>query len=229
METTDAVMEKIKKLLTLANCKGATEAEAKNAMEMAQRLMTKYKISVANVSAESEKTIGIIHEVFHKRKSQSINPADEYIMPILKRFYRVYILYSGNRWGKELIIIGAPEDIEIAKYVHCFLRNIFFKCWNEYKRINEYANRRSYYRGLAEGLHERMHQAEVDEKQNAPTDSCQQFEVVLANTNIAIRDYITQTFGGMHRTNGRKSSLDRSSYLAGKVKGGTISINKAIS
>ena len=223
----ESIIKKIRKLLTLANCKGATEAEAKQAMEMAQHLMTKYKISIANV--ESEKvSFEIRHEVFHKRKSQSINPADEYIMPILQRFYRVRVLYSGGRYGKELIIIGAHEDIEIAKYVHAFLRNVFFKCWNEYKRINLYANRRSYYRGLSEGLHERMLNSELCEKQTAEQDTCQKFELVLRNTNIAIRDYVSDTFGGAKQAKQRKSSIDSSSYSAGKIRGGTISINKAI-
>ena len=53
--TTDSIIKRIKKLLTLANNSGATEAEAKNAMAMAQRLMTKYNISMANVGAISRR------------------------------------------------------------------------------------------------------------------------------------------------------------------------------
>ena len=33
-----------------------------------------------------------------------------------------------------MVVIGTPENIEIAKYVHGYLRKVFFKCWNEFKR-----------------------------------------------------------------------------------------------
>ena len=126
--TTNSIIKRIKKLLTLANNSGATEAEAKNAMAMAQRLMTRYNISVANVGDEKPKQ-NIRHEEYFTRKG-GLNPADKEITVILKRFYKVKILFNG---GRGLVMVGTPEDIEIAKYVHGYLRGVFFKCWNDYK------------------------------------------------------------------------------------------------
>ena len=42
MDTEKPILKRIQKLLTLSKDKGASKAEAERAMEMAQRLMTKY-------------------------------------------------------------------------------------------------------------------------------------------------------------------------------------------
>ena len=122
------ILKRIQKLLTLSKDKGASKAEAERAMEMAQRLMTKYNITMANIENDTPAS-KIKHEYFFSRAV--LNPADTEITAILCRFYKVKILYNGN---SGMVVIGTPENIEIAKYVHGYLRNVFFKCWNEFKR-----------------------------------------------------------------------------------------------
>ena len=47
MNIEKSILKRIQKLLTLSKDKGASKAEAERAMEMAQRLMTKYNITMA--------------------------------------------------------------------------------------------------------------------------------------------------------------------------------------
>ena len=128
MNIEKSILKRIQKLLTLSKDKGASKAEAERAMEMAQRLMTKYNITMANIENDTPAS-KIKHEYFFSRAV--LNPADTEITAILCRFYKVKILYNGN---SGMVVIGTPENIEIAKYVHGYLRNVFFKCWNEFKR-----------------------------------------------------------------------------------------------
>ena len=223
--TTDSIIKRIKKLLTLANNSGATEAEAKNAMAMAQRLMTKYNISMANVGNDKPSERNIRHEQYFTRKG-SLNPADKEITVILNKFYKVKILFSG---GCSLVMVGTPEDIEIAKYVHGYLRAVFFKCWNEYKETAAFPNKADYYFGLQTGICERMQEAENSAKSEETEEACKNYELVLVNNKEAIRSYIYDTFGKLGRSRRRSSSrMDANSFYAGKAKGSTVQINQAI-
>lgn len=222
--TTDSIIKRIKKLLTLANNSGATEAEAKNAMAMAQRLMTKYNISVANVGDEKPKQ-NIRHEEYFTRKG-SLNPADKEITVILKRFYKVKILFNG---GRGLVMVGTPENIEIAKYVHGYLRSVFFKCWNEYKSTAAFPNKADYYLGLQVGISERMTEAENSAKSEETREACEKYELAIINNREAFKSYIFETFGKLGISRRRASNrTDANSFYAGKAKGATVQINQAI-
>lgn len=229
MDNEKYIIKKIQKLLNLSNCKTASEGEVKNAMQMAQRLMTKYKISIANIEDETGKSkMDIKHETFFERKG-SLNPADNCIMNILLRHYRVRVLTSYN-WGKKgIMLVGTPEDIEIAKYVHGYLRKTFFDCWNNYKKENYKANKSSYYRGLSYGIIDKLEEAEKEAKAEESETACKNYEIVLVNTKQAINNYITNTFGkAVTSERHRRVRSDSTSYHAGFSKGRTISINKAI-
>ena len=89
MDTEKPILKRIQKLLTLSKDKGASKAEAERAMEMAQRLMTKYNITMANIENDTPAS-KIKHEYFFSRAV--LNPADTEITAILCRFYKVKIL-----------------------------------------------------------------------------------------------------------------------------------------
>ena len=224
MNIEKSILKRIQKLLTLAKDKGASPAEAESAMAMAQRLMTKYGIEMANISDDSPKS-SIKHEEFFTRKG-GLNPADAEISSILKQFYKVKILFNGM---KGLVIVGTPEDIEIAKYVHGYLRNIFFKCWNEYKKSVVYANKADFYFGLRTGIEQRMEEAENSVKAEESQEVCDKYELAINNNREAIKSYIFETFGKLGKSRRRASTrTDANSFYAGKAKGSTVQINQAI-
>ena len=100
MDTEKPILKRIQKLLTLSKDNGASKAEAERAMEMAQRLMTKYNITMANIEDDTPAS-KIKHEYFFSRVV--LNPADTEITAILCRFYKVKILYNGN---SGMVVIG---------------------------------------------------------------------------------------------------------------------------
>ena len=51
-----AMLEKVRKLLNLANDKGATDGERENAMRMAHKLLAKHNLTMAQVEATGQKT-----------------------------------------------------------------------------------------------------------------------------------------------------------------------------
>ena len=227
MDIEKSILKRIQKLLTLAKDKGATQAEAENAMAMAQHLMTKYKIEMANISDDSPKS-GIRHEEFFSRKG-ALNPADNCIINILLRFYRVRVLITHDFGNRGMMLVGTPEDIEIAKYVHGYLRTVFFNCWNSYKKVNPRADRASYYRGLSYGIIEKLEEAEKRAKSEESETACKNYEIVLVKTKESINNYINEVWGKrVKNERSRRALSDSTSYHAGFTKGTTISIKQAI-
>ena len=223
MNIEKSILKRIQKLLTLSKDKGASKAEAERAMEMAQRLMTKYNITMANIENDTPAS-KIKHEYFFSRAV--LNPADTEITAILCRFYKVKILYNGN---SGMVVIGTPENIEIAKYVHGYLRNVFFKCWNEFKNTCLRPDKADYYFGLRCGIYERMEQAEKDTLSGEGEESRQNYELALSNNEHELEVYIKNTFrviGESRRRQGKR--MDATSYRAGREKGATLQINQAI-
>lgn len=56
--STERIIEKIKKLFTLANNEGATVNEAANAMRMANKLLEKHNLNIASLAESAEETDG---------------------------------------------------------------------------------------------------------------------------------------------------------------------------
>ena len=224
-DTEKSIIQRIRKLLTLANNSGATEAEAQNAMAMAQRLMIKYNISTASIGVNNTVETDIKQEFYMKRKTAQ-NPADREIVRILERFYNVKIFFHSGIEGYYLMMIGTPENIEIAKYVHGYLRNVFFKCWNEYKRTVDFGNERTYYCGLRMGLYGKLEQAERETKSEASDTDCQKYELAIVNNKEAIMRYVAKNI--KYKTTRTPAYRNLDSYTAGRAKGATISINQAI-
>lgn len=106
MDTEKPILKRIQKLLTLSKDKGASKAEAERAMEMAQRLMTKYNITMANIEDDTPAS-KIKHEYFFSRAV--LNPADTEITAILCRFYKVksYITEILEWW-----LLGLPKILK---------------------------------------------------------------------------------------------------------------------
>lgn len=228
MNMEEPIIKRIHKLLRLANDRGATRAEAENAMAMAQRLMTKYNISVANVSDNPAAQTRIHHEAFFTRKA-NFNVADRLIMNLLVNYYKVRIIYRIKDWGKEILIVGTPDKVEIAKYVHGFLRKVFFRAWNEYKRTNCDADKNSFYRGMFLGISQRMKEAETQSTEEATSESLRKYEIVLGNEQEAINRYIGETFGRLrHSSSKLRQNLHERDFMAGHDKGRTVQINTAI-
>ena len=56
------------------------------------------------------------------------------ILSLLQAHFNVRTILMHGRDKTPVDIIGAPEDVDFAVYALAFLRETFFRCWNEFKR-----------------------------------------------------------------------------------------------
>jgi hypothetical protein len=153
----DKILLRVKKLMALAESRNHHEAEA--AMTKAHELISKYNVSlISNDRARQFRSLLIgSPALYHTR--------DEYCLAgLLQDFYfvqgiwvPVYVVEKG-RMGKVLEISGTVSNIQIADYVHCFVKNFIHCRWLEYnegKRLNRY-RRTDFAVGIVKGFRSKL-------------------------------------------------------------------------
>ena len=223
------ILDKVRKLLRLADrSRGATENEARVAMAKAQELMTRHNIDSALLRMESgEKSdISVTKGLYELPKS--LNPADVLILSLLQSHFNVrVILMSGHR-KTPVDIIGAPEDVDFAIYALSFLRETFFRCWNEFKKTAWNPDRASYYRGLRDGIHAELTAAKKRAEDSYGDGDRQTYALAVVDQNAAITRYVDEHYGKLRNRTQRRRRVDSASYFAGETKGRTIRINRPL-
>ena len=225
------ILDKIRKLLRLADTsRGATENEAKVALAKAQELMTRHNIDSALLRMERGETGGGSFTV-NKGKvdlPKTLNPADLMILSLLQSHFNVKTILMPSGKGTPVDIIGAAADIDLAIYACNYLRQTFFRCWNEFKRTRTNPDKASYYRGLRDGLNAELKAAKERAEQAYAADQRQAYGLVVVDQTAAITRFVEENYGKLRNRNTRARRVDSGSYYAGETKGRTIQINRPL-
>jgi hypothetical protein len=225
------ILDKVRKLLRLADrSRGATENEAKVALAKAQELMTRHNIDSAllrmEAGEEGKRGIDVTKGLYELPKS--LNPADMLILSLLQLHFNVRVILMTGPRKTPVDIIGAPEDVDFAIYALSFLRQTFFRCWNEFKRTAWKPDRGSYYRGLRDGIHAELTTAKKRAEESYADDQQQAYALAVVDQNAAITRYVDEHYGNLRSRAQRRRRVDSASYFAGESKGRTIQINRPL-
>jgi hypothetical protein len=161
----DKVVERIARLLALAESPNQHEAEA--AMAAAQRLMLKHNLDV--VRANSARRYGFAHL---GRPSGRVGEHERLVAMILGKHFFVEAIWvpvyrprEGKR-GSVLEICGTPSNLAIAEYAHGFLLGTAERLWAEHKRARGLGDRerRTYLAGVMAGFADKLARQEVSSR-----------------------------------------------------------------
>ena len=118
-------VRRIRKLLALAASENRHEAEA--AMARAQALMVRHNIDDAAPRAYTARVIGPSKARFHRwEKTLARLLADHFFVRVL--WIPTYLRDRG-REGRAAEFMGAPENLDMAEYVHAFLSRTVDTLW----------------------------------------------------------------------------------------------------
>lgn len=152
------VAERIARLLALAESPNVHEAEA--AMAAAQRLLLKHNIELREARAAQ----GYTWKHFGAPTGRTTEAQRVLSIIITKHFFveaiwvPVYRPLEGKR-GSVLEVIGTPENIEIAEYVHGYLVETAERLWREHKSeqgIRGNRDRRTFLAGVMSGMRDKL-------------------------------------------------------------------------
>jgi hypothetical protein len=157
-DTENKIVERIARLLALAESPNQHEAEA--AMAAAQRLMLKHNLE--SVHAGSKRDYGYAHL---GTPTGRVGEHERLVAMILGRHFFVEAIWipvyrpaEGKR-GSVLEICGTAANLSIAEYVHGFLHETAQRLWHEHRRargIRSDRERRAYLAGVMTGFADKL-------------------------------------------------------------------------
>ena len=231
MKPQSDILDKIRKLLRLADrSRGSTENEAKVALSKAQELMTRHNIDSVLFRMEHGE-FGTASFKVDKGKvdlPKTLNPADFMILSLLQSHFNVRCILTHTKTATPVDIIGAPEDVDFAIFAFNYLRETFFRCWNEFKKSAWNPDKASYYRGLRDGINTELKAAKQRAEESYATDQQHTYALVVVDQTAAISRYVDEHYGKLRNRASRARWVDSSSYFAGETKGRTIQINRPL-
>lgn len=170
MREHEAIIEKVRKLLNMANCKNVNQHEGQTAIVKAQLLLKKHNLSLADVDNDLAEDHDVVDAAITKfklhqwwEKSLAHTIGDNFRCTA---YVREHDMYS------KIYFIGMKSDVDIAEQIYLYAA-IHMKETGEqsqrHTRLNNYnidltGYLDNYYRGYLRGLNEKfIEQLEQDE------------------------------------------------------------------
>lgn len=214
-----AALEKIARLLTLANSQNEHEAQA--AMAAAQRLMLKYNLE------ECERNVTRDYCFRHVGKPTGrVYEAPRILALILSEHFFVETIWisvwrplEGKR-GSVIELCGTRTNVEMAEYAHDFLMQTSERLWREHKRahsIRGNRDRRAFLAGVMTGFREKLQSQKQDHRQHG----------LVWRGDPRLSAYLKQRHPRSHWTR-YSSSHDRAAHAEGQRAGSTIVLHRGL-
>lgn len=120
MSNTDKIIDRVKKMMALANCTGAAEGERDNALRMAYNLLAKHNLTMTQVEARDSTPQ-------EQRESQKatfvVYPWARQIASLVGDLFFCNYYFMRNHTGKqaEHVFIGKASNVATAQYMSEFV------------------------------------------------------------------------------------------------------------
>lgn len=220
-----AMIERIKKLLRLGADQRGNAHEAERAMQLAFELAEKHRVDVASLDLGLDDAAErLIHERW--TTGERFDRLRRGVFSLLQTYFHVTVCLS----KPEMIVIGKPTDVLLARYVHDFLLRAGRDCLRTYEREEKAARRRmttnkraGYLTGFIYGVAAMLRRA----RQTLVLTESQTALVVAEDAARArlLAELVPHRAGVSALTEGRKN---RTAMEAGYAQGRATTINQPL-
>ena len=236
MQTLEEVTRKINKLLRLAN--GASDEEAKSAMDKALQLAAENSLDIETAAILGEEKIKSSNEPVDEKvaaEGSKLKITDQFIFVILEKYFNVKVLMSTWNRATRIRFIGTGSDIEIAKEIYARLTEIFQYQWLQYKNKNNVSveNKRIYFFGLQTGISEILEVAKrkmVDRcvellPEHVNKESARErYQLVLSEPQKRINDFMASKYNKIRHHHLSTLSYNRDVFSDGVNDGRAVDV-----
>lgn len=214
-ESTQKLLERLKKLLALASSDNIHEREL--ATLKANQLLLEHNLDLSKSSKQS------VDVVYVKRVLEAARKSAKHmaIYEILKTFF-VSPVFNHGRGVFYLEVIGDKTSVELADYVAHFLDLELEVIWKETQKENPglkgASSKNSFFRGVAKGYVEKIQK----QKSNAATGA----ELVAIEKNL--QKYLRIVYPRIGHSGQAAGLHNADAHSAGMARGSNLSIKPAI-
>lgn len=231
----DELMQKLIKILKLANDKGATPGEVEAAMAMAKRLADKNHIDLAMVNFESDPTGSKLEFEVTKEetriRSRKFQPYHMDIFHVMEEVFGVRVILF--RHSGRLVFVGAVTDVLICKELLPWLEDVFYSTYCRAKKLGVFgqlggnqtasaAQKRGVWAGLRVGIIE----ANRREQKKASTKEQGAMAVVLRRKEDMVVAKMQELFPNLKESKARTKQADWAAYNYGTQEGAKVRLDQ---
>lgn len=226
----DQIIDKVIKLLALAEGKGTTAAESSAAAAQAQKLMLKYQISEFKISERENKPKEeiLIDKQFcvgGKIITWKLN-----LISGISKYNSCKILINSRQGNSSLFMFGTKSNMQICKYLFTYLSKEIERlteCSKTPYGVSVRSFKNSFRVGAALEVVRRLKESKEDSLQEIINEGSSSTALVKLNSHEIEVGLVTDKYAGK----GSYKQIGAQSYHgynAGKEAGGKIPINKGI-
>lgn len=211
-----SIIEKIKKLLSLAN--SDNEHEAQIASERAQALLLKHNISQATVERAQAEFVG--EKFDFKRKPVEM----KFIHSILGQFFFIEIVYSRHKGHYQFF--GTEENVQTALYVEGFLNHAFKRLYKAEAKRRGWSHgkhKNAFFLGVYKGLCEKL---EAQKQKVVPKNS--DAEKALMVIDKQLTRFVQNQFSNLRSKSNRRINANPDAVAAGREQGRNLNIARGL-
>lgn len=146
------VIERIKKLLSLAQSDNANERDA--ALAKAQRIATENEVDLALLDLSD---VGVVKEEELVEDKFSIgrrlDPHKRFVAAVVAKVCNVQAIYWSGNGGRQISFLGKKSDVAFAVWLYSFLLDEYVRRWNYTRKSLDLPadHRNTFYLGVQRG------------------------------------------------------------------------------
>ena len=227
-ENMDKILDRIAKLMQMAD--GGTKHEAETAAKMAQSLLIKHNLSMADVDNQiGEDERAIMDELFNMRdtwkKVEGNWISSLYHVVAINNLCKI-IIHGGGKW-KNITVIGSKANVSMVNFI-CMqliprLRDAEKQEWSWYNGFDKRnVFKRGFFQGAVAGISNQLSMA-LQELQDADKN----VKGLVLYNDKAVTEYRDNKWPNLRNGRGsRSSSWD--GYKSGKNVGSNMNIHRGV-
>lgn len=213
----DKVMEKIKRLLALANCPTGNVNETAAAAEAAQRLMLEYKISEVNFDETPEDESITEQDILQDSGTTKPRQWEQMLATQIaaNNFCKLILSTLNNK--TRFRVFGKTSDVQAVSYMYQAITRQVRLLANRF--VGSAKDRNSFKYGCAVTICRRLRESNQTSIQNLSSTAI----VKVDTANKQVEDFVNKVFPHLKTKNFTSCSSARG-YYAGKVAGEQVTL-----
>lgn len=235
-KTKEQVMDKLKKLLSLANDAGASENEINLAMEHSVKLINKYNLDPELITSIKEKTTTVIKQVVPSMSDKKVD-WESILFAVMAEVFECQTVRTHELNGRfSFSFFGFSRDVDLAVHFFIFLRRTVHKKSEMYAKSQAYGREGTaayrsrlnkiidaYAQGITVTIARRLQEMFVKRTQTATSEG----KELMVLKESEIEKVIIENFPELTKARPLKK-IDYSVFEQGKEEGHNIALSKPI-
>jgi len=229
----DKLRNRLAALLAKARDGGASDAEAAQAMALAQKLMATHGVSESDL--ESATAVDYVETAYSVPAGRSrLDPVVRYCGQMVSKLSGCAVFQRGQDQEHQIIFFGLPADISYAEWLIATLQTVLNDQWESYRKrevkarltVRELtAEKVGFIRGFCDRVNSMMSRIATAEEPTEATGTA----LVIRKTEVAVRE-LEARYGPMGRGRsvaGRGKARD-TGRAAGWAAGGDATVSRGL-